>query len=185
MKAEFQNSFASLSLFSSTPSPADSKVLETFYLSVSSNPRMCHLSLGCSPHVSITDFSIENSNSTTTNAYVTQAAHFCLLTGILLKKQIGMQTIVTIVQPLSRVRLFLIPTRLYPTRLLCPWGFPGKDTGVGCHFLLQGIFLTQRLNLCLLHWQADSLPLSHLGSPSTGYKQGTWVPERPGIPKGV
>ena len=38
---------------------------------------------------------------------------------------------------------------------------PGKDTGVGCHFLLQGIFLTQRSNPHLLHWQADSLPLSH------------------------
>ena len=33
---------------------------------------------------------------------------------------------------------------------------PGKDTGVGWHFLLQGILLTQGLNLCLLHWQADS-----------------------------
>ena len=47
--------------------------------------------------------------------------------------------------------------------------FPGKNTGVGCHFLLQGIFLTQILNLCLLHllhWQVDSLPLSHLGSPN-------------------
>ena len=42
-----------------------------------------------------------------------------------------------------------------------PWDFPGKNTGVGCQFLLQGIFLTQRSNLCLLHWQADSLPLSH------------------------
>ena len=31
--------------------------------------------------------------------------------------------------------------------------------GVGCHFLLQGIFPTQGLNLYLLHWQADSLPL--------------------------
>ena len=41
----------------------------------------------------------------------------------------------------------------------------GKNTGVGCHFLLQGIFLDQRLNLCLLHWQVDSLPLSPLGSP--------------------
>ena len=30
-----------------------------------------------------------------------------------------------------------------PTRLLCPWKFPGKYSGVGCHFLLQGIFLTQ------------------------------------------
>ena len=47
-----------------------------------------------------------------------------------------------------------------------PWGFPGKNTGVGCHFLLQGIFPTQGSNLHLLHWQADSLPLSHLGSPS-------------------
>ena len=37
-------------------------------------------------------------------------------------------------------------------------------TGVGCHFLLQGIFLTQGLNLCLLHWQVDSLPLSLQGS---------------------
>ena len=39
---------------------------------------------------------------------------------------------------------------------------------MGCHFLLQGIFPTQGLNLhllCLLHWQADSLPLSHWGSP--------------------
>ena len=44
---------------------------------------------------------------------------------------------------------------------------PGKSTGVGCHFLLQGIFPTQGLNLCLLHWQADSLPLSHQGSPHT------------------
>ena len=39
------------------------------------------------------------------------------------------------------------------------------DTEAGCHFLLQGIFLTQELNLCLLHWQADSLLLSHQGSP--------------------
>ena len=38
---------------------------------------------------------------------------------------------------------------LYPTRLLCPWDSPGKNTGVGCHFLLQGIFLTQGLNLNL------------------------------------
>ena len=52
-----------------------------------------------------------------------------------------------------------------PTRLLCPWDFPGKSTGVGCHFLLQGIFSTQGSNLRLLHCQADSLPMSHLGSP--------------------
>ena len=57
---------------------------------------------------------------------------------------------------------------LWPTRPLCPWDFPSKNTGMGCPFLLQGIFLIQGLNpilLCLLHWLADSLPLSHLGSP--------------------
>ena len=60
---------------------------------------------------------------------------------------------------------------LQTTRLLRPWNFPGKDTGVGCHFLLQGIFLTQGLNPCLLHllpWQADSLPLASPGK-LTGY----------------
>ena len=46
-----------------------------------------------------------------------------------------------------------------------PWDSPGKNTGVGFHFLLQGISPTQGSNPSLLHWQADSLPLSHLGSP--------------------
>ena len=59
----------------------------------------------------------------------------------------------------------LQPHGLWPTRLLCPWNFPGKKTGVGGHFLLQGSFLTQGWNLHLLHWQVDSTPLSHLGSP--------------------
>ena len=35
--------------------------------------------------------------------------------------------------------------------------FPGKNTEVGCHFILQGIFLTQGLNPQFLHWQVDSL----------------------------
>ena len=51
-----------------------------------------------------------------------------------------------------------------PTRLLCPWDFPDKNTGVSCHFLLQGIFLDHGWNPCLLHWQTDSLPLNHQGS---------------------
>ena len=42
---------------------------------------------------------------------------------------------------------------------------PGKNTGVGCHFLLQGIFLTQGSNPVSPALQADSLPLSHQGSP--------------------
>ena len=60
---------------------------------------------------------------------------------------------------------FLWPNGLKPTRLLCPSNFPGKNTGMGCHFLLQGIFRIQGSNLLLLHWWADSLPVSHQGSP--------------------
>ena len=62
------------------------------------------------------------------------------------------------VQLLTHVRLFCNPHGLQPTRLLCPWNFPSKNTEVGCHFLFQGIFPTQGWNLHLLHWQADSLP---------------------------
>ena len=40
----------------------------------------------------------------------------------------------------------------------CLWDSPGKNTGVGCHFLLQVIFLTQGSNSSLLHWQVDSEP---------------------------
>ena len=48
----------------------------------------------------------------------------------------------------------LRPFRLWPAKLLCPWDSPGKNTVVGCHALLQGIFMTQGLNphlLQLLH----------------------------------
>ena len=61
----------------------------------------------------------------------------------------------------------LRPQGLWPARL-CPWHFPGKNTGVGYHFLLQRIFPTQGLNPGLLRclpWQVGSLPLSHLGIP--------------------
>ena len=40
-----------------------------------------------------------------------------------------------------------LETAWTPARLLCPWDSPGKNTGVGCHFFLQEIFLTQELNL--------------------------------------
>ena len=54
---------------------------------------------------------------------------------------------------------------LQSARLLCPWDSLGKDTGVGCHLLLQGIFWIQGWNPCLLSLQnrkADSSPLRHL-----------------------
>ena len=52
-------------------------------------------------------------------------------------------------QSLSPVNLLQL-NGVQPTRLLCPWNFPGKNTGVGCHILLQGIFPTQGSNLCFL-----------------------------------
>ena len=53
----------------------------------------------------------------------------------------------------------------------CPWHFPGKNTGVGFHFLLQGIFQTQGLNPCLLHWIL--LQLSYLGNTAPPPPNGT------------
>ena len=59
-------------------------------------------------------------------------------------------------------------TRCEPTRLFCPWSFLGKDSGMGYHFLLWGIFLTQGSNVYLLHplhWQVDFSPLCHQRNP--------------------
>ena len=64
-----------------------------------------------------------------------------------------------------RILPYLEIDSLRPARLLCPWNSPGKNTGDGCHSLLQEIFLTQGLNPHLLYGQMDSLSLSHLGSP--------------------
>ena len=72
------------------------------------------------------------------------------------------------------LQLLCLVAQPCPTLLVTPWtvacqaplsmGFPAKNTGVGCPFLLQGIFLTQGLNPAL---QVDSLLLSYQGSPYT------------------
>ena len=54
---------------------------------------------------------------------------------------------------------------LLQTRLLCPWSSPGKNTGLGCHFLLQGIFQTQGSNPCLLYCRQIIYHMSNWGSP--------------------
>ena len=102
---------------------------------------------------------------------------------------------------LSCIQLFGTPWTI-AHRLLSPWDSPDKNTGVGCHFLLQGIFPTQGSNsclLCLLHWQTHSLPLCHLGRPldyymcdqvffkshTSGGERITWVElEGKGFPSG-
>ena len=69
---------------------------------------------------------------------------------------------------LSHIRLFRAHGA---TRLLCPWDLLGKNTRVGYHFPLQGIFQTQRWNPGPLRWrpspslQADSLPIDSSGKP--------------------
>ena len=68
------------------------------------------------------------------------------------------------VKSLSRARLFAAPWTVACTKLLCPWDFQGKSTGVGCHFLLQGIFPTQGSNPGLSHCRQMLYPLSHQGS---------------------
>ena len=57
---------------------------------------------------------------------------------------------------------------LLPIRLLCLWDFPCKNTGVGCHSLLQGLFLTQGSNLGFPHYRQILYQLGHLGSPHFG-----------------
>ena len=59
----------------------------------------------------------------------------------------------------------LWPSGLQPTRLLCPWDSPGKNTGVGYHALLRGIFPTQGLNPGLLHWRQILYRFSYQESP--------------------
>ena len=59
----------------------------------------------------------------------------------------------------------LWPRGLQPARLLCPWDSPGKNTGVGGHALLQGIFPTQRSNPGLLHCRQTLYRLSHREVP--------------------
>ena len=65
---------------------------------------------------------------------------------------------------LSHVQLFVTPWTIAWQAPLS-MGFPGKNTRVGCHALLQGIFPTQELNLYLLHWQVDSLTPMPPGLP--------------------
>ena len=77
-------------------------------------------------------------------------------------------------QYLSAVWLFVLWTVVHQAPL--SMGFPGKNTGMGCHFLLQGIFLSQGLNLhlsSLLNWQADSLllaPILHIHTHTNTHK---------------
>ena len=71
------------------------------------------------------------------------------------------------------VRLFVTPWTM-AARFLCLWNSPGKSTGVCCHALLQGIFLTQGSNRGLVHRRQILYRLRHRGSPvRSNYIDGT------------
>ena len=77
----------------------------------------------------------------------------------------------------------LRPHGLEPARPLCPWDSPGKNTGVDCHDLLQGIFPTQGWNPSLLHCRQILYHLSHQGSPQISLKDSSsssfgYIPRR-------
>ena len=75
-----------------------------------------------------------------------------------------------VVQSLSRVLFLCDPMDRSLPGSSVHGDFSGKNAGVGCHFLRQGTFLDQGSNPCLLHWQADSLPLSQQGSQGVEQK---------------
>ena len=77
--------------------------------------------------------------------------------------------------------LILWPHGPYPTRLLCPWNSPGKNTGMSSLSLIQGIFPTQGSNPGLLHCRRILYQLSHQGSPINN--KGTFKREREGEKK--
>ena len=60
-------------------------------------------------------------------------------------------------------KLFYDATIAHQAPLLCPWDSPGKNTGVGCHAVFQGIFLTQGFNLGFLYCRQILHQLRHEG----------------------
>ena len=69
----------------------------------------------------------------------------------------------------------LWPHGLLPTRLFCSWDFPGKNTGVGHHSLLQRIFTIQESNPSSLHCRWILYHLSHQGSPNVYQIRSDWI----------
>ena len=79
------------------------------------------------------------------------------------------------VKLLSRARLFVTPWTVACTKLLHPWDFLGKSTGVGCHFLLQGLFPTQGSNPGLPHCSQTLYRLSHVAARMGGRFEVEWL----------
>ena len=76
--------------------------------------------------------------------------------------------------PVSLACMVSCLSHVWPSRLLCPWDSPGKNTRLGCHSLLQGIFPTQGSNRGLLLCRWILYHLSHQGSPLCAEEEETY-----------
>ena len=85
--------------------------------------------------------------------------------GKLLESQGDANSVLVAVLSCSVMSSSLLPHGLQPSRFLCPWTSPGKNTEVDSHSFLQGIFPTQGLNLGLPHCRQIPDHLSHQGRP--------------------
>ena len=111
-----------------------------------------------------------SSLSHTANSHWLSVLHIVMYILLSLGKRILLSVL-----PVGLPRLSPIPREW---DFVCLWDFLGKNTEVGCHFLLQGIFPTQGWNLwllCLLHWQADSLPLPPREALENGWGEQGWL----------
>ena len=99
---------------------------------------------------------------------------FLLIQALMSGKQLKDRTQDVSCSPKEQLVIVVLVAKSCPTletrrtvacQLLCLWDSPGKNAGVGCHFLLQGIFLTQGSNLGLLHCRQILYQLSYEGSP--------------------
>ena len=88
--------------------------------------------------------------------------------------------VVIIVYPLSHVQPFATPWTATHQASLC-MGFPRQEYWSGLPFPFPEDLLDQRSKPCLLHWQANSSPLSHQGRPMTPIDWADFVHKNPGI----
>ena len=95
---------------------------------------------------------MSNTNSALSNLETTFALHLLYYTNYIIVSCVSSLSFrLCCAQSFSVVSDSLWSRGPQPARLLCPWDSPGKNTGLGCYALLQGSFLTQGLNTCLLH----------------------------------
>ena len=128
---------------------------------VQSQTRLKQLSSSSNCHLSLQ----ENSVNLYCLFYVCHILIHLLITLAKIKPGTSVVLICILFMVILSLVQFLVTPQTVALQAPPSGGCPGENTGVGCHSLLQGIFLTQESNPSLLHWQAGPLPPSHQESP--------------------